>query len=142
MRSKATLLIAAAAVLAITGPASATLPELLGNWKNVNANTRDIVRLEITNTGGAINVHAWGACSPTPCDWGTKQAVPYGPNVSAPLPAQAQYLQVEYTTSFSIVTLVIGPSPAPGGDMHTIALTRFTDKSGRSAYATADLFKK
>jgi hypothetical protein len=142
MRSKVTLLVAIAAVLAITGPASATLPELLGNWKNVNANTPNIVRLEITNAGGTIDVHAWGACSPKPCDWGTKQAVPYAPNVSAPLPAQAQYLQVEYTTSFSVVTLVVGPSPAPGGQLRATALTRFTDKSGRSAYAATDSFKK
>ncbi len=136
-------LAAAIAALVLIGPASATLAQLLGNWTNVDSNTRDIVRNLITDAGGAIQVQAWGACSPTPCDWGTVKATPYAPNVSSPLPADAQYLQAEFTTSFSVATLVIGPAPtAPNGELSVIALTRFTDNSGRSAYASADLFKK
>ena len=130
----------AAAALVFSGPASATLAELLGTW--TNASSRDIVKLEITDAGGAIQVHAWGACVPNPCDWGAVNATPYAPNVSSPLPADAQYLQAEFKTSFSVVTLVIGPSPAKGGQLNTIALTQFTDKSGRSAYASAEAFKK
>jgi hypothetical protein len=104
-------LAAAIAALVLIGPASATLAQLLGNWTNVDSNTRDIVRNLITDAGGAIQVQAWGACSPTPCDWGTVKATPYAPNVSSPLPADAQYLQAEFTTSFSVATLVIGPAP-------------------------------
>ena len=143
MRSKAILFAAiAAAALVFSGPASATLAELLGDWKNVDAKTRNIVRLEIANIGEATEVHAWGACVPNPCDWGAVNATPYAPNVSAPLPADAQYLQAEFVTGFSVVTLVIGPSPAPGGELRTIALRRFTDDSRRSAYAFADAFMK
>jgi hypothetical protein len=142
MRSKATLLVAAAAALVLTGPASATLPELIGNWKNINPATRDLVRVEITDAGGAINVHAWGACSPNPCDLGTVKAVPFAPDVSAPLPADGQYLQAEFPESFAAKTLIIGPAPTPGGELTTLFLTRFTDNSGRSAYAAVDKFKK
>ena len=142
MRLKIALLGLTVAALVPFGPASANLAELLGNWHNANASTRDIVRLEIMHAGGNIEVHAWGACSPTPCDWGMVRAVPYAPNVSAPLPADAEFLQAEFKTNFSVVTLVIGPSPQPGGELRTVALTRFTDNSGRSAYASIDMFKK
>jgi hypothetical protein len=47
-----------------------TLGSLVGTWVNVNAATRDIVKIVLTNSGGSLGVHAFGACSPTPCDWG------------------------------------------------------------------------
>jgi hypothetical protein len=134
--------LAAAAALLFNGPASATLAELLGNWHNVNANTRGIVRIEITNAGGATMVHAWGACHPKPCDWGSVRATRFAPNVSSPLPASTQYLEAVFKTGFSLNTLVIGPSPAPGGVLRSVTLTRFTDNSRRSAYADTEGFKK
>jgi len=143
MRLKIALLgFAAAAAIAAAGPASANLAELVGNWHNVNANTRDIVRVEIVHAGAAIEVHAWGACTPQPCDIGTTRATPFAPNVSAPLPQDAQYLQAEFKESFKVMTLVIGPSPSPGGELHVVSLNHFTDDSGRSNDATSDMFKK
>lgn len=142
MRLKIALLGLAVAAIVPLGPASANLAELLGNWHNVNPNTRDIVRVEIIHAGAAIEVHAWGACTPNPCDIGTAKATPYAPNVSAPLPQDAQYLQVEYKENFKTVTLVIGPSPNPGGELRVVSLNHFTDNSGRSNYATSDMFKK
>ena len=142
MRPKAILFGLAAAALAFSGPASATLAQLIGNWHKVNANTRNIMRIEITNVGPAIKVHAWGACHPTPCDRGTVNAAPFAPNVSAKLPANAEYLEAVFHTNFSVTTLVIGPSPGPGGHLRSIALTRFTDTSGRSAYADTEAFAK
>jgi hypothetical protein len=44
-------IVAAAATTVFTGPASATLGQLLGDWKNVNSNTRDIVRIMVTEVG-------------------------------------------------------------------------------------------
>ncbi len=45
---------------------------LIGEWKNDNLQTRGITRLEIQQEGEAVRVHAWGACSPQDCDWGTQ----------------------------------------------------------------------
>ncbi len=134
-------LAAAATAIVLTGPASASLGQMLGNWTNVNPNTRDIVRIMITDVGGAVEVHAWGACSPTPCDWGTVKAILYAPNVSAPLPADAQYLEADFPQSFAQVKLIIDPTPV-GGELRAVALTRFTDNSGRSNEVNTDLFKK
>jgi hypothetical protein len=41
-----------------------------GTWVNVDPNTSDIVRFEISSSGNTINVHWFGACSPNPCDNG------------------------------------------------------------------------
>jgi hypothetical protein len=38
----------------------------------------------IADAGGAIEVHFWGNCSPTPCNGDTVRAIPYVPNVNAP----------------------------------------------------------
>jgi hypothetical protein len=135
-------IVAAAATTVLTGSASATLGQLLGDWKNVNANTRDIVRIMITEVGGAVEVRVWGACSPTPCDWGTVKAIPYAPNVSEQLPANAQYLEADYAQSFAQKKVILGPAPGAGGELHVTSLTRFTDNSGRSNDANTDLFKK
>jgi hypothetical protein len=117
--------------------------QLLGDWKNVNPNTRSIVRILITDVGGTIEIHPWGACSPTPCDLGTVKATAYSPDVGAPLPTNAQYLQAEFKTSFSVRTIIIGPAPAPGGNLFAVVLTQFADNGDRrSAYASADTFKK
>jgi hypothetical protein len=143
MGSKITALAMAAATAAfvLIAPASGELDPMLGDWNNVSPNTRGIVRISIVRTAGAIEVHVWGACHPDPCDWGAVKATLYAANVDAPLPAHADYLQADFTTGFSSTTLIIGPAPAAGGELRAIALTRFTDRSGRSADAYAMSFK-
>lgn len=55
---------------------------LVGAWTTVDPATRGIVKIVITAAGDALMVHAYGACSPTPCDWGQVRGHTYGPNVS------------------------------------------------------------
>jgi hypothetical protein len=43
-----------------------------GTWVNVDAATTGIKRFEITTSGNTVNVHWFGACSPTPCDNGVE----------------------------------------------------------------------
>ena len=44
---------------------------LLGEWDSTNEETRGIVKLIISAGGnGDLVVRAYGACSPSPCDWG------------------------------------------------------------------------
>jgi len=43
-----------------------------GNWKNDSPEARGITRLEIQQDGETVHVHAWAACSPQDCDWGTE----------------------------------------------------------------------
>ena len=44
---------------------------LSGIWKNANPQTRGITKLDVQPSGDLVSVHAWGACSPQDCDWGT-----------------------------------------------------------------------
>ena len=55
---------------------------LAGNWKNNNPTTRGITRLEVQQEGETVRVHAWGACSPQDCDWGTQPAAINGDSAS------------------------------------------------------------
>ncbi len=43
-----------------------------GNWVNDDSNTSGITKLSISNSDATISVHGFGKCSPTDCDWGTR----------------------------------------------------------------------
>ncbi len=65
---------ATAGVLLATALASARTPTnysaIKGTW--VNSTSASLVKIVIgTDSTGRLFLHAYGACSPTPCDWGT-----------------------------------------------------------------------
>jgi hypothetical protein len=43
---------------------------LTGTWVNFNKATGGVVRLVLTEKEGTFTVQAFGACEPSPCDWG------------------------------------------------------------------------
>jgi hypothetical protein len=121
--------------------ASAGIDDLMGDWRNADPATRGIVRIAISGGAEAIDVHIWGACHPSPCDWGSVKASAFAANVNAALPEDTVYLQADFLTSFSMTRVIVGPV-APGGPLQTLSLTHFTDGSNRSDYATASSFIK
>jgi hypothetical protein len=44
-----------------------------GTWLNDDPHTRVNTKLVIAQDGSRVSVHAFGACSPHDCDWGTQQ---------------------------------------------------------------------
>lgn len=66
---------ATATVVAQATATVQTTAQYDANWVNDDSATKDITHLIITNTGQTLNVHGFGACSPTDCDWGTRSAV-------------------------------------------------------------------
>ncbi len=48
----------------------ARLGEFVGNWQNVDRNTRGITQLAIRQKGNFLGVHSWGSCYPRDCDHG------------------------------------------------------------------------
>jgi hypothetical protein len=62
----------AEAAALLVGPAA-----LIGTWNCCDAATRGLVRVVIAGSGPAITVHVFGACSPTPCDWGVVPGLAY-----------------------------------------------------------------
>jgi hypothetical protein len=106
----------------------------MGTWNNINAATRDLVKVVITARGASITVDAFGACSPTPCNWGAVTGIAYASSVGA-TPAVA--FSAQYTFSFAHVILM---GHLQGRQLQVETFTQFTDRSGRSNLYSADTF--
>ncbi len=113
-------------------PAAVSPVALVGTWKNINSATRDIVKVVIAAAGSGISVHAFGACVPSPCDWGAVNGLAYSASVSS---SQAIAFTAQFKFSFSQVTLV---GHLQGRELLIEAFTHFTDGSGRNDYYAAD----
>ena len=118
---------------------TASLAQFAGEWSNIDTNTGGITKLNIGISGASANVHAWGKCHPTDCDWGTVPAFAFAPDVSSDLASQAQALMAIFDAGFSETTLFIKPQ---GNRLSVQSYTRFKDNSGRSNYASSDVFQK
>jgi hypothetical protein len=109
---------------------------LLGTWTNINPKTNDIVKVVIAAAGGGISVDTFGACVPTPCNWGSVAGADYAANVSS---SPAVAFTAQYKFSFSTVTLV---GHLQGPQLLVESFTIFTDGSGRSNLYTSDQLQK
>ena len=119
----------------VTAQAVSSAP-LLGTWNNTDHATRNIVRVVIAKSGAGITVHAYGACSPTPCDWGAVAGLDYASSVSS---SPAVAFSAQYKFSFSQVVLV---GHLQGKNLLIESFTHFTDGSGRSDYYSTDTMAK
>jgi hypothetical protein len=127
-------------VIAFTNMASAQTALFEGHWKNVNAQTRGVVELDIRVQGLNVDVKAWGACSPKPCEIGNIDAHLYAPSVSDNLVSTARALIVRHHDSFSERTLVI--EPRGSGELVAQMFTHFTDNSKRTNYVESGTFSR
>jgi hypothetical protein len=116
--------------------AALALGSLVGTWVNVNSATRDIVKVVLTNANGTLNVHAYGACSPTPCDWGQVKGMAYAASVSG---GNAVAFTANYAFGFKNTILA---GHLNGHNLIVDDFNVFEDGSGRSAYFTEGTFKK
>jgi len=113
-------------------PALVAAAALVGTWNNINHATRDLVKIVIAAAGTGITVHAFGACTPTPCDWHTVSGLAYAANVSSTV---AVAFSAQYRFSFSEVILV---GHLKGEELLVESFTHFTDGSGRDDYYSTD----
>jgi hypothetical protein len=113
-----------------------TFPSLIGTWVNVNPATRDIVKIVLTNVGGALGVHAYGACTPTPCDWGQVTGQAYSASVAG---GAAVAFTASYQFGFKRTILT---GHLNGEQLIVDDFNVFEDGSGRAAYFTEGTFKK
>lgn len=109
--------------------------DLLGTWVNVDSQTGGIVRL-ILGFAGTLRFHAFGACVPSPCDWGTVNGLTYGNSVTS---SRAVAFTATYQFSFKS-TIVTGS--LQGGMLVVEAYNHFTDNSGRFDYYARYSFKR
>jgi|SRR5271165_2966069 len=116
--------------------AAVSASPLVGTWTNTDPATRDIVKVIITASGSGISVEAFGACSPSPCDWGSVPGLVYAANVSS---STAVAFSAQYTFSFAHVILV---GHHAGKHLVLESFTQFTDGSGRSNFRSTDTMAK
>ena len=107
-----------------------SLKNLVGTWSTCDKNTRNIVRVVLGAKGSSLTVQVFGACSPTPCDWGVVAGIAYGDNVSA---TEATAFSAAYSFSFKDV-IVTGR--LDNGTLIVETYNKFKDGSGRSNYYT------
>jgi len=108
---------------------------LLGTWVNVDSNTRGMVKL-ILGWAGTLRVHAYGACHPTPCAWGTVNGLTYGSSVTS---SRAVAFAATYQFNFKS-TIVTGS--LQGGMLVVETYDHFTDSSGRFDYYSRYTFRR
>jgi hypothetical protein len=116
------------------GEKALDLGALVGSWQACDRNTRSLVRVDLAKKGNDLTVHAFGACHPTPCDWGTVEGIAYAESVSD---NQAIAFTALYRFSFkdAIVTGLLDQ-----GTLIVETFNRFKDGSGRSNYYSRGYF--
>lgn len=101
---------------------------LIGTWLNCDRATRGLVKVAIAASGSAITVHAFGACTPTPCDWGIVPGMAYADSVAL---TQATAFSARYKFGFK-ESIIAGHLDS--GCLVVELWDHFTDNSGRSDY--------
>ncbi len=119
--------------------AFASMNQFAGSWSNVDSATGGITSLQIDVSGSSAQVHAWGSCTPTDCDWGAVEAQAFASSVSSDIVSDANTLVAVFNSGFSEKTLVIKPS---GNKLKVDSYDRFLDSSGRSNYIASYTFQK
>ena len=122
---------AAEELAAVVGPSA-----IVGSWHACDSATRGIVRIDITAAGQGIEVHAFGACVPNPCDWGAVPGLAYAADVSS---TAAIAFSAHYKFSFK-ETILVGV--LDNGSLVVENFNHFTDGSGRSDYYGKGYFCK
>jgi hypothetical protein len=104
----------------------------LGTWVPSGASS-NLAKVVIGGTAASPVVHAYGACTPTPCDWGSVRGITYGATIST---LRGTSGIAAYTFSFKKTQLLLKYTIS-ATDVETltvVAYNEFTDGSGRSNY--------
>lgn len=137
---------ATAALLPFSVPALASPvppvpnPALLGTWANTNPATRNVVDIVIAGNKAGIKVDGFGACSPTPCQWGNIPGTVFGANVSS-----TTGISFEANWNFGFARTVFQGMLTEPRNVPTLTVqefTTFTDHSGRSNFTVTETFVK
>lgn len=118
---------------------------LVGTWVNTNPSSNSVKQVVVSPSRlGNVYVDAFGACSPTYCEWGKVPAIVYGSNVSSTTGATFQTNQkfLSGSSEWSRTTLLGRVTKTREGlRLHLRELTVFEDGSGRKNYEVDETFE-
>jgi hypothetical protein len=141
-----TLTAVTTALLPYAGPASASATPpapnsgLDGTWANTNPATGNVADIVVTPNGGGLQVDAYGACSPSPCQWGNIPATVYGNTVTS---STGKTFQANWNFGFSQIVLLATLTHPHGTPTLTVyERTTFIPPDGRANYAVTETFTK
>ena len=116
-----------AVLMVFSATAYAQKERLVGDFIEADANTRGITRLTLSADD---QIHVWGKCHPSDCDWGWVPVDTYGPNVSADLQATANSVSAIYLPGFARTFVIV--TPLDENKIQVDVFTKFTDQSRRT----------
>jgi hypothetical protein len=109
---------------------------LVGTWINMDKTSGGIVRVVLSSEGGALNVRAFGACSPPECDWGKVKGAAYSIGVDS---NEAVGFEAVYDFGFMETLLAAYLNRRL---LVVDSYNTFKDGSGRSKYFFRDHFRQ
>jgi hypothetical protein len=124
----------AAALLFPSGSQAQTAQStLLGTW---NASTGALRQVTVAGSPGAYTIRVKGACTPTPCDWGTRPLTIYAPSAGS---ATGKVGSATYDQGFATRIVIVSAQDAVAPFLKVDVYTKFTG-GGRSNYVTTQTF--
>jgi hypothetical protein len=110
---------------------------LLGTWKPKVGNG-GLAQLVLTSANGVLQVHGYGSCSPSFCDWGTVPGVVYSANVSS---AAGNTFTASFDFGFA-TEILTGTINGTGRLMTINEYTEFAPGDGRDNYHQSNVLVK
>lgn len=109
----------------------------LGSW--LPTTSGGLAKIAIGGTTAAPVVHAFGECTPTPCDWGRVRGISYGASISS---TTGRTVLAPYVFGFkkSQLAITYGRTAAGRPVLRVAEYSEFTDGSGRSNYVKYQTF--
>jgi hypothetical protein len=109
---------------------------MLGQWSNVNAETRGTIRVAIAKKDGAWTIEMWGKAIPQAIPTGISALHLLGPDVGA---KALDYGFASWDFKFKAMHVAVH---LEGDRLVVESYNIFQDKSGRSNYRSREVFKR